>query len=267
MKLHMSINAFDSTELLEQMITEIRDQVDRVYAVWQKKSYWGNDMLPQDMEELQRLQSIGLIDELLEFVPDFTKYSREQECEKRNMSVAHMRAKGATHVLNIDADEFYKHDQFAEAKLQIEQSKIPITYCTYVNYYRDFDHYLVYPFTPLVPFIHHSSLSYMYNGPAPGPSDPTRRLFDPYGFATKVFTGDKLMMHHAAWIRKDIRKKLENWSAKDNFKPELITEAEARWNNWTEGDDAIMLFMTPENKVYVKKLETPLCKFKVPWLE
>ena len=74
-------------------------------------------------------------------------------------------------------------------------------------------------------------------------------------------------MGHAAWVRKDIRKKLVNWSAKNHFKDELIDEAVKRWENWKEGEDAIMLFNVPENAVHVNRLETRIHKFDVPWLE
>ena len=104
-KLSLTINAFDSGELLESVIGGIRDQVDHVAAIWQKQSYWKNPMDQEDIDELYRLKKIGLIDELIEFKPNFTKYSREQECDKRNMGIAAMRQNGSTHVLNIDADE------------------------------------------------------------------------------------------------------------------------------------------------------------------
>ena len=264
-KLSLTINAFDATELLEPLISEIRDQVDHIAAIYQKKSYWKNPMAKEDMNELLRLKDIGLIDELIEFKPNFSKYSREQECDKRNMGIELMKKNGSSHVLNIDADEFYDAEQFREAKRLINEKGYGITYCSYVNYYRDFNHYLVYPFRPFVPFIHSTFFKYTYDGPAPGPTDPTRRINNPSNLGTYIFTDEELRMGHAAWIRKDIKKKLQNWSAKNHFKKELIDAAVTRWNNWKEGEDAIMLFNVPENSVKVKKLETRIHKFDVPW--
>ena len=57
-----------------------------------------------------------------------------------------------------------------------------------------------------------------------------------------------------------IRKKLENWSAKNHFNKELIEKAVKQFNNWKEGDPAIMLFNVPDNSVYVKKLEKRIRK-------
>ena len=135
-KLGLTINAFDASELLHDLILEIRDQVDWVAAVWQKKSYWKNPMDRRDMEELRRLQSLGLIDELIEFKPNFVDYSRNQECEKRNMGIEIMKQRGCTHVLNIDADEFYDKDQFRYAKNKIDEEGWTNTYWSYVKLVR-----------------------------------------------------------------------------------------------------------------------------------
>ena len=74
-------------------------------------------------------------------------------------------------------------------------------------------------------------------------------------------------MVHCAWIRKDIRKKLVNWSAKNYFPKELIDKAVERWENFKEGDEAIMLFNTPGNSVLTKKLDKRLTNIQIPWIE
>ena len=234
-KLSVTINSFDASELLFQLISEIRDQVDHVAAIYQTLSYWKNPIAEEDREELGRLLKIGLIDELIEFKPNFMKYSREQECEKRNMGIELMRQNGSSHILNIDADEFYVADQFRYAKNKIQKNGWGITYCSYVNYYKDFSHYLVYPFRPFVPFIHSTIFNYTYQGPAPGPTDPTRRIRNPAKLGEYIFRDNEIRMGHAAWIRRDIRKKLVNWSAKNHFDQSLIDKAVERWENWKEG--------------------------------
>jgi len=265
--LAMNINAFDASELLENLLIEIRDQIDVVNAIYQKLSYWKNPMSEEDMEELHRLKKIGLIDELIEFKPNFMKYSREQECDKRNMGIELMRKKGISHIISSDADEFYDANQFRYAKEKINKNGWGITYCSYVNYYKDFEHYLVYPFRPFVPFIHSTFFKYTYQGPAPGPTDPTRRIYNPTNLGSYIFKDEEIRMTHLAWVRKDIRKKLVNWSAKNHFKKELIDECVERWENWKEGEDAIMLFNVPNHSVKVKKLEKRMTNIQIPWVE
>jgi hypothetical protein len=266
-KLGLTINAFDASEMLEDLIAEIRDQIDWVAAIYQKKSYWKNPMDPRDMAELNRLKGMGLVDELIEFKPNYLRYSREQETDKRNMGIEIAKQRGCSHILNIDADEFYDKDQFRVAKQMINENGWPITYWSYVNYYKDFSHYLVYPFRPFVPGIHSTFFTYTFNGPAPGPTDPTRRIYNPLNIGTYVFEDEVIRMGHGAWIRRDIRKKLVNWSAKDHFEPKLIEVAVRRWETWKEGEDAIMLFNVPENSVKVNKLEVKIHKFEVPWMK
>jgi hypothetical protein len=266
-KIAYNINAFDGSELINPALEQIRDQIDWITAIYQKKSYWGNPMDPEDFEELQRLKSIGLIDEIIEFVPDFSKYSREQECEKRNFGINLMRERGYSHVMSVDADELYSSEQFKYAKDQINKKGWPITYCSYVNYFRDLEHYLVYPFRPGVPFIHSTFFNYTYNSGCVMPSDPTRRINNPTNIGTKVFDDSEIRMIHLAWVRKNIRKKLENWSAKNFFDKSLVDAAVERYENYKEGDDAKLLFNVPGNSVNVRKLNTRMTSIKIEWVE
>jgi hypothetical protein len=266
-KLGMGIIAFDATELMELGLNEIRDQVDYIIVSYQKKSYFGNPIDSEDWKEINRLKEIGLIDELVEFQQDFKiPDARQEECRRRNLLIRELRAKGCSHTLITDSDELYSKEMFANAKDIINRRGYSNTYCSYVNYYRDFEHQLLYPFRPGVPFINAAMFEFTYNGPAPLPTDPTRRVLNPMNIGTYVFKDEEILMAHAAWIRKDIRKKLVNWSAKKHFTPELIEKAVKRWNEWKEGDDAVMLFNVPGNAVKVKKLEPPIHNIKVPWL-
>jgi hypothetical protein len=179
----------------------------------------------EDMIELNRLQSLGLIDELLEFKGDMSKYSREQECDKRNFGINYVKERGFSHALNIDADECYNREDFIRAKDIINKNGYTVTYCNYINYYRDFDHYQLMPFVPGVPFIHHTHFNYKYNINAPIATDPTRRIYNPMNLGLYIFNPEEIRMHHASWLRKDIRKKLKNWSAKNHFPESLVEKA------------------------------------------
>jgi hypothetical protein len=100
------------------------------------------------------------------------------------------------------------------------------------------------------------------------PTDPTRRIYNPTNLGTYIFKDEEIRMGHAAWIRRDIRKKLVNWSAKNHFKKELIDQAVERWENWKGPEEpAIMLFNVPNYNVKVKKLEKKIHKFEVPWFK
>ena len=267
-RLGLGIVTFAESEFLETQISEIRDQIDYVVVCWQQKSYCGNPVDPEDYKEILRLKENGLIDELMEFVPNMSvKDNREEECRKRNLIIQRLKERGCSHHLIVDSDELYDAEQFRKAKEMINKNGWSVTYCSYVNYYKDFCYQLIYPFRPGVPFICSTHFNFTYNGPAPLASDPTRRVMNPMNIGTYIYEDDTILMCHCCWIRKDIKKKLVNWSAKDHFSKELIDKAVMRWESWKENEDgtcpdAIMLFNVPGNQVHVKKLDPPIHKFK-----
>jgi len=266
-KLGMGIVAFDGTEFLDMILNLIRDQIDYVIISYQTRSYFNNPIDPNDLQEIKRLKEVGLVDEIVEFNQNrYVKDPREEECRRRNLMIERLRQVGCSHTLITDSDEIYDPIMFKRAKDIINSKGYSTTYCSYINYYKDFEHQLIYPFRPGVPFINASIFTFTYNAPAPLPTDPTRRVLNPLNISTYIFKDEEILMAHAAWIRKDIRKKLVNWSAKNHFKPELIDKAVENYNNWKEGDDAIMLFNVPNNSVKVKKLVPPIHNFKVPWV-
>lgn len=272
-KLGLSINVFDGTELLEPLIKELRSEIDVVVISFQTKSYCGNFIADEDLNEIVRLREIGLIDHVLEFVPDTTIDNRQEETRKRNESIDFLENLGCSHVLNIDSDEFYNLGDFISAKKYIESNECLITYCTYLNYYKDFEHVLVYPFVTYVPFITSSKFRFKYNHWCiAGASDPTRR-YEAYALKeideaiTKIIPDDILMMHHASWIRKDIRKKLENWSAKSYFSQDHIENAVNCYNNWNKDNTkkAKMLFFSENNELDIIEVNKR-CFINLEWL-
>ena len=264
-KLGLTINFFDGSEHLKYILKEIRDEIDLVVCVWQQQSYCGNQISQEDYDEMLNLKQQGLIDEILEFVPDINKPHREEETKKRNQGIDFVRSCGCTHVLNIDTDEYYTRDSFIKAKQYINEQRLPITYCQYINYYKSFDYYLLYPFKTYVPFIHSTFFNYTFNCDCEVPTDPTRRIHNPYKVGQEVLDNDLIMMGHASWIRKDITKKLENWSAKSLFDRKLIRKAVIRYQNWRYPMPAIQLFNVPKNEVYVKKLKERIHNIYLPF--
>jgi len=251
LKLGLIINVFEGTEHLEAILTELRGCVDLVVLLWQKVSYFGTPLAPEDREEVKRLRGTPLVDECVEFFPNLAKDPLTQERTKRNLAVHIARERGMSHVLVIDSDEFYLKEPFLLAKAEIEEHGFVATYCTYINYYKDFDHRLVYDRAFFVPFIHETSLEYELSK-GPGPIDSTRTLGDK-GVKTAAFPERLIQMHHAAWIRKDIQKKLANWSNKALYTSTLLAETLHCWDTWEEGQDAVMLFVHLGNRVPIER--------------
>ncbi|MEG1363714.1 MAG: hypothetical protein RSC92_04725 [Clostridia bacterium] len=268
-KLGLSINVFDGTELLESLLNELRSEVDYILISYQTKSYCGNKIDKEDLKEIKRLKRIKLVDKIIEFIPDVCLDNRAEETRKRNESIDILIENGCSHVLNIDADEFYNKKDFISAKKYLEDNDIEISYCKYINYYRNFEHILVYQFEAYVPFIISIKYKFKYNHWCVGITDPTRRYEITENKESdlkvvKMLSSDVIMMHHASWIRKDIRKKLENWSAKSYFTQQDIENAVDCYNNFNSNSTryAKMLFFSKDYELPIEKIDR-ICNIEI----
>ncbi len=279
-KLGLLIIAFEGTEHLYNIISELRESVDYVSIGLQRLSYHGDKISEIDLQEILRLRDEDkLVDNIVEIELDTSKPAREQETDKRNMLIQDAEDHGCTHAIVIDSDEYYTKKAFENACKMIDDNDYPITYCQYINYYHDYRHFLVYPFKDgmYVPFV--TRVQYRHSFECTDfllPSDPTRRFVRPYSGVEKVvgkdgkihkiknytvdyhvFKWNEVKMHHLSWLRADIRKKLEMWSSKkcfDNY-DDLIDRAVDSFNKFDENctqAKALMLFNTPGNSVDVK---------------
>lgn len=254
-KLGLSIICFEGTEHLKSIISEIRDLIDVIIIHKQNISYCGNSIDEEDLNNINNLKEIGLVDHIIDFDIINDMPYREQETIKRNNSIEFLQQQGCTHVMIIDSDEFYDHNEFAKAKEFIYNDNQEISYCRYINYYHDLTHYLIMPFECYVPFIFKSNYRFKFNCiDFELPSDPTRRVKKPINVNNFIFKWKDIKMHHFSWIRKDIRKKINNWSAKKYFDESLIDKAVESFKNWNGDPTTTILFHTPGNKVSVGEL-------------
>lgn len=268
----LGLVVFEGSEHLQNIIEEIRKFLDYVVIGLQRISYNGEVLNPNDERACLALKDGGLVDEVIYIDLDKDALPRVQETNKRNLLIQAIEDHGCSHALIIDSDEFYDCHEFQKALLEIEVHEYPITYCRYVNYYHDYNHYLVYPFKEgnYVPFITETKYRFEFEGhDFPKPSDPTRRYKRPtvikedgkeyYTVSYHEFEWNVIKMHHLSWLRGNIRKKLYNWSAKNVFPNwvELIDRAVIAYDNFdetsNEGYKAKLLFNTPGNQVDVAR--------------
>ena len=279
-KLALCVIAFEGSEHLYNIISELRDSVDYVSIGLQRYSYHGDPISEIDLHEIFRLRDEDhLVDSIVEIELDLKKAPREQETDKRNILIQDAYDNNCTHCICIDSDEYYTKKAFEKACQEIDEHDYPITYCQYINYYHDYNHFLVYPFKDgmHVPFV--TRTEYRHDFECVDftlPSDPTRRFVRPFDGYKEIKTSDGkvhklknytvdyyvfpwnvVKMHHLSWLRANIRKKLNMWSSKtcfDNYH-DLIDKAVNAFNNFdesSENNEALMLFNTPGNKVDVK---------------
>lgn len=231
MKLGVHYNIFDGEELLEKSILSVRDHVDYIFVVFQEISNYGNKGNPKAVELLDDLFSRKLIDGCYyDFKPDLNLSPHENEVRKRNLGLIECRRNGCSHVLGMDADEFYVGSEFIEAKEKIEREFFDSSACKMWTYFKSPTYRIQPPEKYHVPFIQKifPSSQYILHHSFPVLVDPTRRLNnrnDSFHLFRPSFK-----MHHMSFVRKDIRSKIMNSSAKVNFKdPEGYVRYFEKW--------------------------------------
>ena len=265
-KLGLGIIAFEGTEHLKNIIYEIKDLCDCVVICLQKTSYHGDPIKQNDIDDVEYLKECNLVDDIIWFEPS-NLYENEQkigprliETDKRNFILDYLEnEKKCSHGIIIDSDEFYDREDFKTAKAYINsQDEIHVSYCQYINYYRDYKHLMVWPFYCYVPFITEIKFRFSFkHGSFAKPSDPTRRYFlDNSNKSYHILPFKMIKMHHLSWIRKDIERKIDSWSSKQLFSNVvgLREAALERYYNYKEGQNAIILFNVPFYQVIVNKL-------------
>jgi hypothetical protein len=259
MKLGASYNLFDGEELLKDSILSIRDNVDYISVVFQIVSNFGNYAKSDITGLLTELTDQGLIDEVVHYSPDLTKHPHENEREKRNIGLQLSLKNGCSHHISMDADEFYDREQFKVAKSIIEDSDFDSSACRLLTYYRN-DHTVLDPMEDyFVPFIYRIYKNSLFE-PTEWPVlvDPTRRII-PGKF--HEFTPNWLVMHHFSYVRNNIRSKLENSSAKQNWDQKMMGNLIHHYSQWQPGMDALIA----PGRAYATKQITP--KFRLSCLK
>lgn len=265
-KLGLGIIAFEGTEHIANIIYEVRSSCDVIVVCLQALSYHGTPIAKEDEDAIMNLQSLGYIDDVIWFNPtdmhpdDGPAGPRMVEADKRNYILDFLEKEcNCSHSMVIDSDEFYHKEDFARAKALINNAPdIHVTYCEYINYYRDYSHVLLWPYHCYVPFITEAHYRFDFkNGSFDKASDPTRRYYiDGENKIYHIIPYSVVKMHHLSWIRKNIEKKLDGWSAKKYFEnvKGLREAILTRYYHYQDGQNAIIMFNVPLYQVVVNKL-------------
>lgn len=258
---------FEGSEHLYSIISEIKDLIDYIIVGVQNVSYHNEPISDTDKLIIEDLAKQHLIDKVIYFDLDLNKLPREQETDKRNLIIENAELAGCSHILVIDSDEFYTHSNFEYAKNEIEKHNYDITYCQYINYYKDYMHYMKYPFKDgmYVPFIARTSYRHKFDcTDFNRPSDPTRRFVrykDKDGKPNDVlhvFEWKEIRMHHLSWVRNNIYNKIQSWSSKTLFQnaQDLIDQATYDFEHFSDDTKKVhLLFNTPDHTVDIVKFD------------
>ena len=143
-KLGYGVIVFDDVCHLRNMLTEVRPYCDEIVVCLQNESYYGIPIDQKIINHIGILVNEKLVDDVIWFVPknlyeEEGKHSpRFVETDKRNFILDYLEDKGCSHCMVVDSDEYYDGDDFKHSRKLVETTeKITVSYCQYINYYRD----------------------------------------------------------------------------------------------------------------------------------
>ncbi len=217
MKIGVSYNIFDGEELLEESIKSIKNNVDYISVVYQTVSNFGNPCDEGLVPLLEDLKERGLVDELYFYDVKLNEHCSTNEMIKRNVGLELSRINRCTHHMSMDSDEFYIDEQFKYMKKIMMEGNYDSSACKLITYYKTSE----YKLQPNEEW--YVSLLFKINGRTYISTkgewdrlmvDPTRRMLTN---KIRVFSREEIEMHHMSHVRKDLRKKYINSSARENF--------------------------------------------------
>lgn len=231
MKLAACFNTWGDVDLLKLSIENIRQVVEVVIVVYSRQSNFGEIVTGPDGSALQF--DLGTPVFFYRMEPNLNLSPRENETNKRNYAIQLAREIHCTHFLSMDADEFYKHDDFLRVKALFsdpswEANNIKGSVCTCTTFFKRPTLSIGLDVT-LVPFIHEltPTIKHEFNKRYPCAWNGNQILIDPtrsYNINTGVVLIRDVTMFHYSWIRKDFDLKIRNSTASANLKLSTILE-------------------------------------------
>jgi hypothetical protein len=238
MRLGVAYNLFDGEELLEYSVRSLREHVSHIVVVYQEVSNFGDICSPDLRRLLTELHRRALVDDFVKYDPVLELGARLNELAKRNLGLRRCVEKACSHFMSLDTDEFYLGEELAAAKLEILEGEHDSSFCRYVTYYKE-PYYRLDPkdeyYVPLI-YRARDGVECDINQEVPVPADPTRRMAPG---KSRIFHETEIEMHHMSYVRRDIRKKLENSSGREHFIGEIDRLVEAH-ENFSYGGRALL---------------------------
>jgi hypothetical protein len=213
-KLGASLNIFDGEELLLDLVSSIRKEVDFISIIFQENGHWGDLKADPHLRHfLQELKELSLIDEFVEWSPPRSatnEYSfHEMDVAKRELGLQLARENNCTHFIVLDNDEFYSERQLRYMKRIMMQTRAKWDYSVlrHLQYYKQ---------TNLIKkkreeeyvmgiFKINESTKFAHGIDSKFAIDPARKI---QGTKILEFSRFEVCMHHLSYLRKNVRTKL-----------------------------------------------------------
>lgn len=227
MRLGASYNFFNGEEHLAASVESVRSSCDVINVVFQNVSNAGEPASAEAISVLQGLATSGLVDQVLDYVPDLNLARQENELSKRKLGLKNLKRRRCSHFLGMDADEFYRAPEIATAKQLIAKNGYGRTSVSSFFHiqrpvFRAKD-------TTNVAFICRLNLFTKLGGAFPKDMiDPTRTV-QTVPKNHHHFDREIVAMYHMNFVRRDIAAKLRNSSTVDGEFLDAVGKALINW--------------------------------------
>lgn len=214
MRLGVTYSVFNGEEMLRGSILSIRKHVDYINAVYQEYSWTGNKASDSLLAVLNKLKEERLIDTIIKY--PFNDFNNKKKmsyyiCKKKNLGLKDLKKNRCTYCMIMDADEFYKEEEFIAAKNFVEEHHITHTCCSIYDYKIKPIYRMEQANNYAVPFIFKLRWYSLINSRPNLPCfiDPLRAI-PMFPFMDKFYYLNSVNMHHMTGIRGNIETKLLN---------------------------------------------------------
>ena len=211
-----SYNYFNGHEHFIASLSSIRSSVDHISVVWQSISNAGEDISIDAESALHEASELKLVDDVVHYTPNLDLPRRSMnELNKRKLGLSLAKFRSASHFLSMDADEFYRKEEFIAAKRKIEDEGWKTTSA----------HSFMHCQTPRWRCLDRTNVCFLCElqsdteiGMKYFPAsnvDPTRRITS-HSDSHYFFKTDELAMYHMNLVREDFAQKLRNSSTENS---------------------------------------------------
>jgi hypothetical protein len=243
MNLGVSYSFFNGYEHLISSIKSIRNSVEYINIVYQKKSWDLKHKIHQnDIDTLNFIKKTGLVEKIIYFKPKKSLTNFENELKKRSIGYNDILKKGLNYFFTIDADEFYRESELNHAKQIIINNNITSSSVNSFMHlksprYRCLDTTNASFITKIDNNFNFSNRNYYIEN-----VDPTRRFSNTQGNHFHFFPS-VIAMYNMNLVRDDLNNKFQSSPNQDS---EFLNDLNNEIQNWKMGNS----FYFPKKGVF-----------------
>jgi hypothetical protein len=246
-KIGASYNTFYGVRNLEKSIESIRNITNYIVVVHQKIGFDGVTEPEYNQKELDRLQSLGYIDEIIYYNVKNSEI-HSGILEKRNLGLESCKKKGCEYIITLDSDELYNDLELYDDIIKMKEKDVKTLYYKIKTYYHSENYFFIENY--FVPSV------YKIDGRKYEKGVKTSLIVDPVRKQKEsTFILSSNYMHHHSYF-------LEDWREKLSKKVSLKLKTDLNGNeiinnliNWDESKPAKIFINDSLGNLKVKEIK------------